>query len=104
MFVLFVELYAVSGRASELKDALRFLVENAQSEPGIRFYSVNQSQANPDHFLLYEHYQDRAAWHAHLVFPPVREKLSQFEHLLKCPPKLTYCDSVASTLMAPADD
>lgn len=104
MFVLFVELYAASGRASELKAALQFLVENAHAEPGIRFYSVNQSQADPDHFLLYEHYQDEAAWLAHLVFPPVREKLSQFDHFLKCPPKLTHCDSVASTLMAQSDD
>lgn len=97
MFVLLVELEAAPERADELAGVLRTLVTVAKDEPGILFYSVQKPQDRADIFILYECYADRAAWEAHLRFEPARRELARFEALLAAPPKLSFCDSMATT-------
>jgi len=97
VFVLLVELEANHEKSGELESLLRSLVALAENEPGIFFYGVQRPQGEPDKFILYEYYEDKAAWEMHLKFDPVQDKLKCFESLLKTAPKLTFCDVLSTT-------
>ena len=100
MFVLLVELEAKAGKSAELGEVLGALVALAKNEAGIRHYAVQQPEGDTDKYILYESYDDKAAWEAHLRFAPAAEQLKKFDALLACPPKLTFCNLVAATSMA----
>jgi quinol monooxygenase YgiN len=97
MFVLLVELEAEQGRSGELESLLSSLVALAEHEPGILFYSVQRPQGDANRFVLYEYYEDKAAWETHLKYEPVQSRLKCLEPLLKAAPKLTLCDAVSTT-------
>lgn len=97
MFVLLVELEAVHEKSGELDGLLRSLVTLAEHEPGIIFYAVQRPQGESDTFILYEYYEDKAAWEVHLKFDPVQDKLKCFESLLTKAPTLTFCDVLSTT-------
>lgn len=97
MFVLVVELESGHEKSEALESLLRSLVTLAEHEPGILFYAVQRPQGEVGKFILYEYYEDKAAWETHLQFEPVQDKLKCFETLLKIPPKLTFCDVVSTT-------
>lgn len=97
MFVLLVELETDQDRAEELEAILRSLVASAENETGILFYAVQRPQSDSDKFILYEYYENKAAWEIHLKHEQVQEHLKRFDTLLKSPPKLTFCDVVSTT-------
>jgi quinol monooxygenase YgiN len=97
MFVLMVELEAASGQAEALAQVLRELVGIAADESGVHFYAVQRDRADAARFVLCEFYADEAAWQAHLVYPPVRERLALFDGLLAAPPRIVQCDALAAT-------
>ena len=97
MFVLLVELEAKAGAFEELEKVLKSLVEMAVHEPGTLYYSVQVPENKSNTFILYECYADRAAWEAHMVFEQVREALERFDNLLLAPPRITFCEMIAST-------
>lgn len=99
MFVLLVELETDQGRISELENVLRCLVESAENEPGILFYSVQRPLDDPNKFILYELYVDKSAWETHLEHDLVKRKLKCFDALLSSPPKLIFCDAISNTLI-----
>ncbi len=99
MFVLLVELEAKVGKSAELGDVLGALVALAKNEPGIRHYAVQQPEGDAGKYILYESYEDKAAWEAHLRFVPAAEQLEKFGALLAFPPKLTFCNLVSATSM-----
>lgn len=94
MFALLVELNALPAAAGELEEVLVELARLAGEEAGNVLYAVNRAQDDPASFVLYELYQDRAAWEAHLAIEAVQRALQQFERLLAAP-RVVRCDSVA---------
>lgn len=70
MYVVTVSLMAVPGRADDLRAVLR---ENAArsvaDEPGCHRFDVCETEGPPGRFFLYELYEDRAAFDAHLATP-----------------------------------
>jgi len=97
MFVLLVELETDEARAAELETVLKALVASAEREPGIHLYAAQRLQGEAGKFVLYEHYEDRAAWEAHVKHPPARLQLDRFDALLTSPAKVAFCDLVATT-------
>jgi len=73
------------------------LVTLAEHEPGIVFYAVQRPQGDYANFILYEYYENKAAWETHLKFAPVQEKLKYFDSLLKKAPTITFCDVLSTT-------
>ncbi|HZX30126.1 MAG TPA: antibiotic biosynthesis monooxygenase [Rhodocyclaceae bacterium] len=100
MFVLLVELETDRERSAELEAVLRSLVASAEHEPGILFYAVQRPEGELDRFILYESYVDKGAWETHLQHEPAKELLKHFDSLLKAPPRLTFCESVAATSLS----
>ena len=92
MFVLLVELETDGARTAELEGLLRSLAASARDEPGILFYAVQRPQDEPCRFILYEQYADKAAWEAHLQYPPAKDMLDRLPALLVASPRLTFCE------------
>jgi quinol monooxygenase YgiN len=53
------------GAEKELEWALREVAPLSRDEPGCREYQVHRSADRPSEFLLYEQYDDEAAYAAH---------------------------------------
>ena len=56
---------ALEGREEEVKRSLELLIEPSRAEPGNRCYQPSQDPVNPRVFVLYELYEDEAAYRAH---------------------------------------
>lgn len=95
MFLLLVELNAKPSAVAELESVLSELTNAARAEAGNVIYAVHRQQENPNAFVLYELYKDRAAWESHLAIASVQLALQQFEKLLTAAPRIVCCDTVA---------
>jgi len=77
-FVVIVDFEAKEGAAEEV---LALVSENARNsverEPGCLQFDVMQSPDNPDRFVLFEVYQDAAAFEAHGKSAHVQEFLAR---------------------------
>lgn len=102
MFLLLAELKAKPSTASEVEFLLRELASVARHEGGNIVYAVHRTLDTPSHFVLYELYKDRNACDVHLASMPVQQALAKFESLLDTPPRIVFCDTVASTGIASA--
>jgi len=65
MFVVVARFTAKPGSEDEVKKHLREMVPHSLSEPGCRMYTVNQLIEDPRVFVLYEQYDDEAAFGFH---------------------------------------
>jgi quinol monooxygenase YgiN len=100
MFLLLAELAAKPAAANDVESILKNLADVARSESGNLVYAVHRQCEDPQRFVLYELYKDRAACDAHLASAPVQQALQRFEHLLDAPPRIVYCDTVAAAGIA----
>jgi len=64
-YVVIATWTAQAGREQEVKRALEQLIEPSRAEPGNRCYQPSQDPENPRVFVLYELYDDEAAYRAH---------------------------------------
>lgn len=69
MFVLAVIYVVPEGKQDEATGYLRELVTASRREPGCRMYVVQRAKNNPRKFLIYEQYDDEAAFDAHKATP-----------------------------------
>ena len=56
---------AKEGQGDAVQDALERLAVPSRDEPGCRFYQPCRDPENPDAFLIFEIYDDQAAFEAH---------------------------------------
>ena len=99
MLVLVVELEANPAFCEELEGILRTMVETSGQEAGTVFYAAHRVQNRKNAFVLYELYKDRAAFDAHLQSAPIQHALKRFETMLAMPPKITFCEVIATTAL-----
>lgn len=67
MYVVVARYYTLAGAENEVLDHLREVLPLSRSEPGCRTYAVNQSIDDPRRIILYEEYDDEAAFQAHVA-------------------------------------
>jgi quinol monooxygenase YgiN len=60
------------GQLDAAIDIIARFAPEARKEPGLEFFSINQSAANPLEFLLYEIFTDEAAFEVHQQTPHFR--------------------------------
>jgi len=65
MYVIVAKFHAVEGSADEVARLLTEMAPLANEEPGCGTYIINRSVDDPRQFLLYEEYDDAAAFTAH---------------------------------------
>jgi quinol monooxygenase YgiN len=64
-YVVIARWTAQEGREAQVKRSLEQLIEPSRAEPGNRYYQPTQDPDNPRVFLLFELYDDEAAYRAH---------------------------------------
>lgn len=96
MLALLVELQALPDQRESLVLCLTELTRKAAEEPGIHAYAAQVCEEDANRFFLYEVYQDRQAWEAHLAHPPAKALLDQLPALLAQPPRLLFGERWAS--------
>ncbi|WP_208971598.1 putative quinol monooxygenase [Kineococcus rubinsiae] len=75
-FVLVPELRARPGRAEQVLVLLRELAVLSRGEPGCRQYRVHRDEEDETTFVLYEEWEDEAAWRRHDTGARVGDLLS----------------------------
>lgn len=78
--ILIAEVTALPGMAERVRDLLRNYGDVVRQEPGNRTFTVYQVENRPERFLVFEIYNDDAAFKAHLSAPEnaeVNRKLGQ---------------------------
>lgn len=63
---------AKAGQADIVADILGRFAPQAREEPGVTLFLVHRGAANPDQFLFYELFKDKAAFAAHQETPHFR--------------------------------
>ena len=58
---------ARSGTEKRIEQILAEMVRHTRQEPGCLMYQPHQSLEDPTVFLLYEQYEDKAAFDAHIA-------------------------------------
>ncbi|MFZ6732663.1 putative quinol monooxygenase [Undibacterium sp. Ji42W] len=99
MLLLLAQLQTRIAAKDEVKSILEKLVATTQEEAGSIFYAVHQQQDQPNNFMVYELYRDKAACDFHLQSESVKAALQRMETLLARPPAITFFDTVAHTSM-----
>ena len=64
-FVVIAQYRARAGEEGRVEEALRKMVEPTRAEPGNLDYQVFRDPKQPSLFVLFEKYQDEAAFDAH---------------------------------------
>lgn len=64
-FVVIAHYRARAGAERQVADSLRRMVEPSRAEPGNRRYEVYRAPDDASVFVLYEEYEDEAAFTAH---------------------------------------
>ena len=65
MYVVVAQWYAKAGADDEIAEILKTAVRNSRTEPGCRLFMANRSVDDPRSFVMYELFDDRAAFEAH---------------------------------------
>ncbi|HYD60734.1 MAG TPA: putative quinol monooxygenase [Noviherbaspirillum sp.] len=99
MLVLVVELEANPAFCEELESMLRSMVDASGQEAGTIFYAAHRVPERNNVFVLYERYKDRAALDMHLQSTVIQHALKRFETMLATPPKITFCETIATTAL-----
>jgi quinol monooxygenase YgiN len=84
MIVLWVQFTVKPGSEGEAREILHTMQEHTRREPGCRQYVGHQSTENPQQFMFYEVYDDRAAVDAHRAAPYFKEYIEgRLEQILE---------------------
>jgi quinol monooxygenase YgiN len=75
MYVVAAQYHTKEGKADEVAAILREMIPISRAEPGCKVYLINRSLEDPRKFLLYEQYENRAAYDAHMATEPFKEKI-----------------------------
>lgn len=75
-YVVVAQYAALAGREEDLERVLREVAPLSRAEPGCRAYHIQRSVDDPSAFLLYEQYDDEAAYGAH-------QETEHFERLIR---------------------
>ncbi|MEO0531171.1 MAG: putative quinol monooxygenase [Planctomycetota bacterium] len=88
-FVMLVQLKVPAGQGDALVEAMKVPTRETAKEPGNFAYQLSQDTERPDHYVLYEVWENVAALDSHLRQPYLNDLLAAFEKVLAEPPKVT---------------
>jgi (4S)-4-hydroxy-5-phosphonooxypentane-2,3-dione isomerase len=75
MYVVAAQYYAKEGKADEIAAILQTMIPISRAEPGCALYTVNRAIDDPRKFLLYEQYQDKSGYEAHMATQPFKDNI-----------------------------
>jgi quinol monooxygenase YgiN len=66
-YVVCAKWTAKVGQEDRLAEICEEMTEPSRAEPGNRFYQAHRDPENPRLFFLYEQYEDKAGYEAHMA-------------------------------------
>ena len=66
-YVVLARWTAKEGQEDRLAEICEEMTEPSRAEPGNTFYQAHRDPENPQLFVLYEQYEDEAAYEAHMA-------------------------------------
>lgn len=82
-YVVVAEFRVRDGTAEDFAANMRRHAERSRGEPGCRLFEVAQDHTDPNWFVLYERYDDEAAYIAHRATPHYKRFLEWAPPLLE---------------------
>ncbi|MCT4786912.1 putative quinol monooxygenase [Exiguobacterium aestuarii] len=82
MITILANIKAKPGLGSALETHLRQVVTPSRAEVGCVFYTLHRVEGNPDAFVFYEKWADKAALDAHISSPHYQTYRKEAEALL----------------------
>ncbi|WP_251127480.1 MULTISPECIES: putative quinol monooxygenase [unclassified Exiguobacterium] len=82
MITILAQIQAKAGLGAELETHLRQVVTPSRAEAGCVFYTLHRVEDNPDTFVFYEKWVDKAALDAHIASPHYQTYRQEAEPLL----------------------
>jgi quinol monooxygenase YgiN len=76
------------GQADRFMEAMKKNVVESQKEPGVVVYRSYRAESNPNLFINFEAYKDKAAFQAHLNSHRVKEAVKVLDEVLSDPADL----------------
>jgi quinol monooxygenase YgiN len=76
MLVVIAQYRAKPGKGDEVAAVLAVHGPKSAAEPGCRTFTANRSQEHGDRFVLYEQYDDEAAFQTHRESPHFQEYIA----------------------------
>jgi autoinducer 2-degrading protein len=73
MYAVAAQYYAKAGNDNEIARILKKVTVISRAEPGCAMYIVNRSIEDPRRFLIYEQYQDKRDYEAHMEIYPFKD-------------------------------
>ncbi len=93
---LIAKLTAADGKATELENALRDVIDAAAEEDGLEVYSAHAASDDPGVYYFFELYRDQAAIDVHGQGERMRAAMGAFGGLLAGRPELTMMSPVGA--------
>ena len=84
-YYVVAEINAKPGSESALRDLLVPYAKSSRKEPGCLVYTLMQVISEPDRFLTFERWTDKAALEGHMVTPAIKAIVPKLEPLLAKP-------------------
>lgn len=98
MYLLLAFLEVKPDFYEKVEGILRSLTDLSSKETGNIVYAVHRPLEQQNCFVVYELYKDRSACDSHLQSEYVQNALNQFDTMLSAPPKITFCDTLYTTI------
>jgi quinol monooxygenase YgiN len=89
MVALIAHMVAGDGKAAQLAELLRLLVERSRAENGVVQYTAHRDRDDESSFWLYEVYANDEALAAHRARKPLEALGSAFGEAIAAPPAIT---------------
>lgn len=84
------------GKAKDFEAAMAKVIAPTRKEKGCKGYELHRDLEVTNRFVLFEHWQDLAAFEAHMKAPYLEELLNAVHDLLAEPPKFELLMKVGS--------
>ena len=95
MVILTAILKAQQGKGDVLEQAFKKHAPMFQKDPGTITYSVHRKADDPDTFLIYERYENKAAFDAHVASARFKELGGVTNPVLAGKPEIVFYNEVA---------
>ena len=95
-YVVLVVFSVEPDRAKEFSQVMADSVADVRAAKGNRCYDFNRDPADPNRFMLYEIFDDEAAWEAHHARPALQKLLETIRPMLIGKPQRSVWAGAAS--------
>ena len=95
-YVVLVVFSVEPDRAGEFSQIMADSVADVRAAKGNQRYDFNHDPADPNRFMLYERFDDEAAWEAHHARPALQKLLETIKPMLIGKPQRSVWSGAAS--------